>query len=256
MANCISLQDIYNIAKSVGLDEDGSRVAVAIAKTEGGLCGGVGDRDGGGSYGPFQFYWKGQLANYAKALGVDLRAAANYVLANPLNAAEWGLRNYLGAAIRKGQSLGLTGPELATYAQTYGQVSVDPWKAGQNYVALYGGDYEPDLGKPSEGGGGNIFDGIGSLGGQLGGSIADGLGGILSPGSRLAGFFMDLFTGNIKEQSSVLFLGGLGFVLVVIGLLGMALKSNVGQAVAGTATQRIPNPVIRVATQAATRSVR
>jgi hypothetical protein len=136
----ITLDDIYKIARAQGLDEDAARVAMAIAQTEGGLSVDDGDLDIGGSYGPYQFYRdQGQLVNYARALGVDQDTAAEYARQRPDLAAAWALQGYLGGAIRAGQQRGLRGSDLATYAQQYGQVSVSPERAGQNYMALFSG---------------------------------------------------------------------------------------------------------------------
>ena len=146
------LDRIGQIAKDSGLGDEGARVAQAIAVTEGGLSGAVGDLDGGGSYGPFQFYWQGQLANFAAANGVDLKRAGELAISSPDEAARWALTNYLGQAIKRGMDQGLSGPELATFAQQYGQVSVSPERAGQNYQALFpaGGVTRSDIVSPAK----------------------------------------------------------------------------------------------------------
>ena len=133
----ITLMDIYQIARKAGLDDEGARAAQAIALTEGALSGQVGDS--GQSFGPFQFYTGGQLPNFAAALGSSVDHAAQVAQTNPTMAAEWALTGYLGNAIKQGQAAGLAGSQLATYAQTNGQVSESPERAGQNYTQLFQG---------------------------------------------------------------------------------------------------------------------
>lgn len=138
----ITLEDIRRAAVEAGLDEEAAQVAMAIAQTEGGLNGAVGDLNLSpiGSHGPFQFYGSGGMLNvFAAQHGMSLQEAADYVRANPYYAATWALRGYLGRAIREGQAKGLRGAELATYAQRYGQRSVAPERAGANYARLFGG---------------------------------------------------------------------------------------------------------------------
>jgi cell wall-associated NlpC family hydrolase len=118
------------------LGDEGARVVDSVLETEGGLTGSIGDN--GQSYGPFQFYAGGQLANLANARGMNTQQAGQWVLQNPLEAAKWGIDNYLGNAIKQGIGQGLSGPDLATFAQRTGQVSVSPERAGQNYSRLYG----------------------------------------------------------------------------------------------------------------------
>ncbi|MCR4341035.1 MAG: hypothetical protein NUW01_14230 [Gemmatimonadaceae bacterium] len=132
------LDQIGQIGRGI-LGEEGAKVTQAIIVTEGGLGGAVGDLKGGGSYGPLQFYWQGQLGNFAHDLGMSLQQAAQYAQQHPLEAVKWALNGYLGNAIRDGMAKGLTGSALATYAQQHGQVSVSPERAGQNYDALFGG---------------------------------------------------------------------------------------------------------------------
>src|SRR5262245_1958108 len=120
-----------------GLDVEGAMVAAAIAQTEGGLTGAVGDR--GQSFGPFQFHTGGQLRNFARDMGVSLAEAGQLARTRPDVAVQWALRpgGYLGDSIRTGQRQGLHGAQLATYAQHYGQVSVSPERAGTNFNALW-----------------------------------------------------------------------------------------------------------------------
>lgn len=124
-------------AKKLGLGPEGARVIQAILRTEGGLDGSRGD--GGQSVGPLQFYRdKGQLPNFASALGVTQDAAARIAEQNPMLAITWALSGYLGDAIRSGMKQGLRGPDLATHAQRTGQVSESPERAGQWYTNLFG----------------------------------------------------------------------------------------------------------------------
>jgi hypothetical protein len=134
----VDLNDVVTQALQSGLDVEGAMVAAAIAKTEGGLGGAVGDR--GSSFGPFQFYTGGQLPNFARAMGVSLAEAGQLARTRPDVAVQWALQpgGYLGEAIRAGQQQGLHGAKLATYAQQHGQVSVSPERAGQNFDALWG----------------------------------------------------------------------------------------------------------------------
>lgn len=140
-----TLGQIGDIARQLGLGEEGARVAQAIAVTEGGIGGAVGDLDRGrGSFGPYQFFAdRGQLPAYAASMGVDQFAAGEYARNNPLHAAQWALQNYLGNAIKKGMAQGLTGADLATFAQRFGQVSESPERAGANYNSLFGGGAAP-----------------------------------------------------------------------------------------------------------------
>lgn len=132
----LTIDDIGRIAREAGFDEEGARVAMAIAATEGGLEGAVGDN--GQSFGPFQFYRGGQLPAYAASLGLDPAQAGQYAIRNPAHAADWALQGYLGQKIREGMARGLFGPALAEYAQRYGQVSVSPERAASWYRQLFG----------------------------------------------------------------------------------------------------------------------
>ncbi len=127
------LDQIAQVARQAGLNEDAVRVLLAIIKTEGGLGGAVGDQ--GNSYGPLQFHRKGQLPNYAKARGMSVDQAAEKARTDPVDAVKWAVSAYLGDSIKAGQKQGLKGAELATYTQRNGQRSVNPERAGQNYSA-------------------------------------------------------------------------------------------------------------------------
>ena len=135
------LARVYQDALDAGLDEEGARVAVAIATTEHGYAGGVGDLDRSelGSAGTFQLYFGGGMGDaYAAAHGMSKREARDYLKANPHAANDWALSpsGYLGRAIRDGQAKGLHGADLATYAQRYGQRSESPERSGANYQTV------------------------------------------------------------------------------------------------------------------------
>ncbi|HKA83089.1 MAG TPA: hypothetical protein VKD21_04465 [Acidimicrobiales bacterium] len=130
-----ALQQVYQDALASGLDEEGARAAVAVAATEGGYTGNLGDN--GQSAGTFQLYSGGQLPGYASSQGMGTQQAIAYLQRNPHAANRWALSGYLGNAIRRGQQAGLRGPGLATYAQQHGQVSVSPERAGQNYQQIF-----------------------------------------------------------------------------------------------------------------------
>jgi murein DD-endopeptidase MepM/ murein hydrolase activator NlpD len=124
------------------LGEQGQKALQAVLITEGGLNGARGDR--GMSAGPLQFYEGGQLANFAKQAGLTLDQAKTYVEQHPNEAVQWAIGTatnpgYLGGAIAQGIAKGLTGADLATFAQRVGQVSVSPERAGQNFNALFAG---------------------------------------------------------------------------------------------------------------------
>lgn len=135
----LTIKDIQDLALELGLGSQGAQVAAAIFQTEGGMTGKVGDQSIGGSYGPFQFYTKGQLPAYAKAKGLSVQAAGEYARQNQIDAAKWALSGYLGDAIKQGMKQGLSGAQLATYAQQTGQRSKDPQRAGAVYQSLFGG---------------------------------------------------------------------------------------------------------------------
>jgi hypothetical protein len=123
---------------SAWLGPQGQQALRAVLMTEGGLNGARGDS--GKSAGPLQFYEGGQLASFAKAKGLTLDSAKTYVEAHPDEAIQWAIGSaaapgYLGAAIQTGQKQGITGPDLATFAQRTGQVSVSPERAGRNWNA-------------------------------------------------------------------------------------------------------------------------
>jgi hypothetical protein len=143
------LARVYNDAIRAGLGEEGARAAIAIALTEGGLGGAVGDRDRGkGSAGTFQLFFgprgfTGMGNAYAAEMGLSEDEALERLSADPHSANAWALRGYLGQAIREGRRRGLSGAALAEYAQRHGQRSESPERAARSYQTLF-----------SEGGGG------------------------------------------------------------------------------------------------------
>lgn len=156
-------REVYQIARAVGLDDEGARVAVAIFRTESWSPGAIGDLhlNPGGSHGPYQFYWLGQLGAFAAWLGVDLPAAGRIANDDPGLAVKWALTGYLGDKIREGQALGIHGAELATYAQKFGQVSILPERSGANFAAVAGipfdGSHAGDPGSPPANGAGGLL---------------------------------------------------------------------------------------------------
>lgn len=137
---------IYDLAQNIGGgDELFARVATAVAAFETGFGRSLyGDYAGGRprSFGPFQFFEGGRLPEYAAAIGVnDLRAAGEFAVANPLHAATWALRGYLGNAIRSGIAQGLRGEQLLHWVQfnpaARGQVAEYSAAALANLVSVY-----------------------------------------------------------------------------------------------------------------------
>jgi hypothetical protein len=140
------LARVYRDALAAGLPEEGARAAVAIAQTEGGMGGAQGDAAIGGSRGTFQLYFGGgQGDNFAAAQGLSKAEADRRLAADPHAANLWALGGYLGQAIRRGLQMGLSGPDLATFAQKTGQVSVSPERAGQNYAKLFATGTPPEI---------------------------------------------------------------------------------------------------------------
>lgn len=138
----MDLLEVGNIALQAGLSPMAAMAAMAIAKTEGGLNGAVGDN--GQSFGPFQFYSGGQLKNFARDLGISMAEAGRVAQTDPARAVAWALRpgGYLGDTLRRGEAQGLRGADLATHAQRHGQVSVSPERSGQNFTTLFGDGQE------------------------------------------------------------------------------------------------------------------
>lgn len=132
----------YEEALASGLDEEGARILVAVTETEGGLTGNIGDQ--GQSRGGYQFHEGGQMPGFRAWLAQQGIQGDPNVLVNDIRlTTRYAATGYLGRAIAAGRAQGLSGAELATYVQQHGQVSVDPWKTGQNYQRLYGGAQGP-----------------------------------------------------------------------------------------------------------------
>jgi hypothetical protein len=133
------------------LGAEGQKAVQAILVTEGGMDNARGDQ--GLSAGPLQFYSggpgdPGQLDVFARDKGLTLAQARTYAEQNPSEAVQWAIGTadapgYLGRALANGQRQGLTGADLATYAQHYGQVSVSPERAGANYDSLFPAGAQP-----------------------------------------------------------------------------------------------------------------
>lgn len=135
---------IGQVARASGLDDEGARILQAVATTEGGLEGAIGDN--GQSRGPYQFYEGGQMPNFRRWLAEQgIQGDPNQLVHNVDLATQFAASTYLGAAIARGRAKGLRGADLATYVQETGQVSVDPWKTGQNYQQLFGSGQDPFL---------------------------------------------------------------------------------------------------------------
>src|SRR5262245_49049573 len=128
------LRRVYQDALDAGLDDEGARAAVAVAQTEHGYEGALGDQ--GVSAGTFQLHHAGGMGTeYARSRGISTQQSIAELRRDPHAANAWALSGYLGNAIREGQRQGLRGPALAEFAQRTGQRSVSPERAGQNYRA-------------------------------------------------------------------------------------------------------------------------
>jgi hypothetical protein len=134
---------VYQIFREEGHDAEGARVAVAVTEQEGGLYGAVNRTDPGGSYGPFQLNaGGGEFNNFvpwvSEYLGRPVSREEAFALAADIDlSSRFAARNYLGNTIKRGQAQNIHGSDLATYAQRYGQVSVQPWVAGQHYGRMF-----------------------------------------------------------------------------------------------------------------------
>ena len=132
------LQRAYQIALSKGFTPDQANAMLGTLRVEGGLQGAVGDS--GQSHGPFQLYEGGQFANFKPWLAQQGIQGDPKELAKDIEiATAFALDNYYGATLKAGSAQGLSGPALATYAQRYGQVSINPEKAGGAYGPPAGG---------------------------------------------------------------------------------------------------------------------
>src|SRR5262249_8842698 len=131
-------QRIWGEARAAGFDEEGARVAVAIAQAEG--LDATGPGDAGHSAGAFQFYFgmggPGGVGDvWARALGLSWQAARG-VLRAARFAADGGWRGGpRGGAIRAGRALGLGGADLARWA---GQAAERPKEGNEeSYATQY-----------------------------------------------------------------------------------------------------------------------
>src|SRR5262245_4332308 len=96
------LQRVYQDARRAGLDDEGARVAAAIAQTEHGYEGALGDQ--GASAGTFQLHHAGGMGNaYAASRGLTPAQSIAELQRDPHAANAWALGGYLGNAIREGQ---------------------------------------------------------------------------------------------------------------------------------------------------------
>jgi len=158
---------------------DAARAVQSVLVTEGGMNNARGDS--GDSAGPLQFYGGpggGQLNNLANQLGMGLDQAKQWVENNPVAAVQWALGSpdapgYLGKALLEGARRGLSGPDLATFIQRTGQVSVSPERAGANYQNLFGQ-------------GQDAVRAAGQLGGDLLGTLGQGAQAVASRAQQLA----------------------------------------------------------------------
>lgn len=169
---------IGQVARASGLDDEGARILQAVATTEGGLEGAIGDQ--GQSRGPYQFYEGGQMPAFRAWLREQgIQGDPNVLVHDVDLATRFAASTYLGAAIARGRAKGLSGSDLATYVQETGQVSETPWKTGDNYRALFGAGADPfamasgngraDVGAAVSDAGANGSDGAGRQGSIKGG---------------------------------------------------------------------------------------
>jgi hypothetical protein len=118
--------DLINAqAVKSGLTQDQANAAIAVAQAEGGWNGAVGDTQLGGSYGIFQFLWNNVLSGFASFLNTSQTNAATIAQTQPQTAISYALgpQGYLYQAIKAGSAQGLSGADLAGYAEQYGQRS-------------------------------------------------------------------------------------------------------------------------------------
>jgi tape measure domain-containing protein len=129
---------IGRMAEDIG-GSDFARATMAISALETGGGKHLSEIGGTGAQGPFMFDPGGQLPAFARALGVSLAEAARVAVAEPMRAASWALTGYLGRALRAGMAGGLSGADLAAYAQRTGQVSKNPEAVREWYERLFPG---------------------------------------------------------------------------------------------------------------------
>lgn len=128
------LNQVGQYAKKYGLDDEGAKVLQAVAGFENSLTGEVGDN--GQSFGIYQFHMRGELPGFAKWAGVSVEDAKK-LASDPDIATRYAAETYLGQALADGRKAGLSGSQLATYVQRYGQRSDNPEKTGAIFSAQY-----------------------------------------------------------------------------------------------------------------------
>lgn len=128
---------IGQLASSIGGTDFGkAAAAISALETMGGKH--LHEIGGTGAVGPFQFDPGGELQNFARDMHVSMAEAARIAMAEPMKAAAWALHGYLGTALRAGIGQGLSGADLAAYAQRYGQRSKNPDAVREWYERLFG----------------------------------------------------------------------------------------------------------------------
>lgn len=141
-------QLIINQGYASGLTVDQIEAALAVNQAEG--INGVGDN--GTSFGPFQFHIGGVLGSFWQWLGQRFGSQYNYLntitdvgnfaVSQPQLAVQFALEpgGYLYQAIKQGTAAGKTGPDLAYYAEEYGQRSISSgWQLAYNaWTSLFG----------------------------------------------------------------------------------------------------------------------
>lgn len=120
------LTSISRIGAEYGLTSDQISAAQAVAVSEGGWDGSVGDN--GTSFGVFQFHVGGQLDNFANWLGLSISDAGTRASSDYGTAIRFALRpgGYLSDALKAGSAAGYSGANLAYYASANGQRSATP----------------------------------------------------------------------------------------------------------------------------------
>lgn len=125
-----------------GLSPDQINAAIAVARSEGGLLSSAGDYQNGSatSFGPFQFHLGGELNSFAAWLGTTIGGAVGVAQSSLSAVTQFALQpgGYLYNSLVAGAAKGYSGPDLATYASQYGQISADPGAAGSWYQTLFG----------------------------------------------------------------------------------------------------------------------
>lgn len=238
----LTTQQVLQIGVNNGLSESESMVLAAIVQSES-PSGVPGDYVNGQptSFGVLQFHIGGVLTTFAQALGKSIEWAAQYVTDNPQYALEWaiGPGGYIRNAIKAGENAGYSGASLATYVSANGQRSVYPANAGSAYTQLFGSSTSGTgisaggaVGAPTSGGtptpgipapsNGSSRSGPGAVVGSTFWSILE-----KSPPpfgqifSALNTYFNGPKSGGYHTLVTLAFYG-VGFSLVIVGLLGLA----------------------------------